>query len=209
MQKQGIFSFSTKVSFPYLPIFTHFADHPVTSGLETVLMQFASPIEFTGDSALHYQPLIFSSEKSGTQNVPLYFNIEKKWSDSDYPLHSLVAAALIEGKIVGQNNSKMIVIGDGDFAVNGQGQQAQQLTPDNVNLMVNSIDWLSDDSGLINLRTRGVTSRMLEQVSDTRKNFLKWLNVLLPVLLIIGYGLLRTQKNRIVREKRRNENYNR
>ncbi|MCW8799406.1 MAG: Gldg family protein, partial [Desulfobacter sp.] len=200
MQKQGIFSFSTQVKFPYLPIFTHFADHPVTSGLETVLMQFASPIEFTGDSTLHYQPLIFSSEKSGTQNVPVYFNIEKKWSDSDFPLHILVAAALVEGKIVGQSDSKMIVIGDGDFAVNGQGQQAQQLTPDNVNLLVNSIDWLSDDSGLINLRTRGVTSRTLEQVSDARKNFLKWLNVLLPVLLIIGYGLLRTQKNRMVRE---------
>ncbi len=208
MQKQGIFSFSTQVSFPYLPVFTHFADHPVTSGLETVLMQFASPVEFTGDSALHYEPLIFSSEKSGTQNVPLYFNIEKKWSDSDYPLHNVVAGALLEGKIVGQNNSKMIIIGDGNFAVNGQGQQAQQVAPDNVNLLVNSVDWLSDDSGLINLRTRGVTSRMLEQVTDARKSLLKWLNVLLPVLLIIGYGFLRTQKNRIIREKRRSENYN-
>ncbi len=208
MQKQGVFSFSTQVSFPYLPVFTHFADHPVTSGLETVLMQFASPVEFTGDSALHYEPLIFSSEKSGTQNVPLYFNIEKKWSDSDYPLHNVVAGALLEGKIVGQNNSKMIIIGDGNFAVNGQGQQAQQVAPDNVNLLVNSVDWLSDDSGLINLRTRGVTSRMLEQVTDARKSLLKWLNVLLPVLLIIGYGFLRTQKNRIIREKRRSENYN-
>ncbi len=158
---------------------------------------------------MHYQPLIFSSEKSGTQGVPLYFNIEKKWTDSDFPLHDLVAGALLEGKIVGQNDSKMIVIGDGDFAVNGQGQQAQQLAPDNVNLLVNSIDWLSDDSGLIDLRTRGVTSRTLEQISDARKNFLKWLNVLLPVLLIIGYGLLRMQKNRMVRDKRRNENYNR
>ncbi len=208
MQKQGIFSFSTQVSFPYLPVFTHFADHPVTSGLETVLMQFASPVEFTGDSALHYEPLIFSSEKSGTQNVPLYFNIEKKWSDSDYPLHNVVAGALLEGKIVGQNNSKMIIIGDGNFAVNGQGQQAQQVAPDNVNLLVNSVDWLSDDSGLIDLRTRGVTSRMLEQVTDARKSLLKWLNVLLPVLLIIGYGFLRTQRNRIIREKRRSENYN-
>ena len=209
MQKQGVFSFSTRVSFPYLPIFTHLADHPVTSGLETVLMQFASPVKFTGDSTLHYQPLIFSSEKSGTQSVPLYFNIEKEWADSDFPLHDLVAGALVEGKIVGANDSKMIVIGDGDFAVNGQGQQAQQVAPDNVNLLVNSIDWLSDDSGLINLRTRGVTSRTLEQVSDARKNLLKWLNVLLPILLIIGYGLLRMQRNRMVRDKRRNENYNR
>jgi gliding-associated putative ABC transporter substrate-binding component GldG len=209
VQKQGFFSFSSQVSFPYLPIFTHFADHPVTSGLETVIMQFASSLTFTGDSTISYTPLVFSSEKSGAQNVPLYFNIQKEWDDSDFPMKNIVAAAVFEGKLAGQNDAKMVVISDGDFAVNGQGQQAQQLAPDNVNLLVNSIDWLSDDTGLIELRTRGVTSRMLDQVEDGKKNFLKWLNVLLPVILIIGYGLLRAQHNRIVREKRRNEDYNR
>ncbi len=208
VQQQGFFSFSSQVAFPYLPVFTHFADHPVTSGLETVIMQFASPLTFTGDTTISYTPLVFSSEKSGTQNAPLYFNIQKEWGDSDYPMKNIVAAAVLEGKLSGANDSKMIVIGDGDFAVNGQGQQAQQLSPDNVNLLVNSIDWLSDDTGLIELRTRGITSRMLEQIEDGRKNFLKWLNMLLPVILIIGYGVLRAQRNRIVREKRKNEGYN-
>lgn len=209
VQQQGMFSFSTQVQFPYLPIFTHFADHPVTKGLETVIMQFASPVEYTGDTTLHFTPLMMSSDKSGTQNVPVYFNIQKKWGDSDFPMKNIVAAGVLEGKIVGQNDSKMIVIGDGNFPVNGQGQQRQQLAPDNVNLLVNSVDWLSDDTGLIELRTRGITSRMLDQIDDGKKNFLKWLNVLLPVLLIIIYGIIRSQRNRIIRDKRRNENYNR
>ena len=209
VQQQGSFSFSTQVSFPYLPVLTNFADHPVTSGLETVVMQFASPVSYTGDTTLHFTPLVFSSEKSGTQSVPLYFNIQKNWTDSDFPMKNIVAAGLLEGKIAGQNNSKMVVIGDGNFAVNGQGQQAQQQSPDNINLLVNAVDWMSDDTGLIELRTRGITSRMLEQIEDGKKNFLKWLNVLLPVLLIIAYGIIRSQRNRLIREKRRSENYNR
>jgi len=123
-------------------------------------------------------------------------------------MENIVAAAVLEGNIYGSNSSKLVVVGDGDFAVNGQGQQAQQLSPDNVNLLVNSVDWLSDDTGLIELRTRGVTSRLLEQVEEGRKNFLKWLNVILPVFLIIIYGIFRIQRNRIIREKRRLENYN-
>lgn len=208
-QQQGVFSFTTQVAFPYLPTFTNFADHPITSGLETVIMQFASSVSYTGDSTLNFTPLVFSSEKSGTQSVPLYFNIQKKWNDNDFPMKNVIAAGILEGKIAGQNDAKLVVIGDGDFAINGQGQQARQLSPDNVNLLVNTIDWLSDDTGLIELRTRGITSRMLDQVEDSQKNFLKWLNVILPILLIILYGVIRSQRNRLVREKRRNADYNR
>lgn len=209
VQQQGAFSFSTQVSFPYLPIFNNFADHPVTSGLETVLMQFASSISYTGDSSLHFTPLVLSSEKSGTQSVPMYFNIQKKWTDNDFPMKNIVVAGVLEGKIAGTNKAKLVIVGDGNFVVNGQGQQAQQQSPDNINLLVNSVDWLSDDTGLIELRTRGITSRLLDQIDDGKKNFWKWLNVLLPVLLIIAYGIIRSQRNRLVREKRRNENYNR
>ncbi len=208
VQRQGVFQFTSQVTFPYLPIFTHFADHPVTKGLETVIMQFASSIDYTGDTTLHFTPLVMSSEKSNVQNTPVYFNIEKKWSDADFPRKNIVAGAVLEGKINGGNGAKLIVFGDGDFPVNGQGQQAKQISPDNVNLFVNAIDWLSDDTGLIGLRTRGVTSRMLDQIDDGKKNFLKWLNMILPVLLIVIYGLFRMQRNRVISHKRRNEDYN-
>lgn len=209
VQKQGMFQFTSQVSFPYLPIFTHFANHPITSGLETVIMQFASSLNYTGDTTLKYTPLVLSSEKSGTQSTPVYFNIQRKWSNNDFPMKDIVAAAVLEGKIAGNTPSKLVVFGDGDFAVNGSGQQAQQINPDNVNLLVNTIDWLSDDTGLIALRTRGITSRMLDQIEDSEKNFLKWLNFLLPLVLIVLYGILRAQKNRLLREKRRNPEFNR
>jgi gliding-associated putative ABC transporter substrate-binding component GldG len=208
-QQQGAFSFTTQLSFPYLPVASGFAEHPVTEGLEQVVFQFVSPLTYTGDTTLHFKPLVFSSTRSGTQMAPLYFQIQKSWGDSDFRLSQIPLAGVLEGKISGDNRARIIVFGDGDFAVNGTRNQSQQLQPDNVNLLVNSIDWLSDDTGLIELRTKGVTSRPLKQLEDGTKTLIKWLNFLVPILLIILYGLFRMNRNRRIREKRRNENYNR
>ncbi len=73
--------------------------------------------------------------------------------------------------------------------------------------MVNSIDFLSDDTGLIDLRTKGVTSRPLDQVEDGKKAFLKWLNFLLPIVLILVYGIFRMQQKRNLRVKRMEQGY--
>ena len=96
----------------------------------------------------------------------------------------------------------MVVFSDGDFAVNGEGQNAQQLSEDNVSLMSNAIDWLSDDTGLIELRTKGVSARPIDtSLEDSTKTLLKYLNFLLPIFLIIIYGVFRFQLKR----KKRNE----
>ncbi|HPB05722.1 MAG TPA: Gldg family protein [Prolixibacteraceae bacterium] len=206
-QQQGVFSITTQLSFPFLPLIKTFSDHPVSKGLETVLLQFASPIQYVGDTTMKYSPLAFSSEKSGLMSPPIVFDIQKKWGNTDFTSPKQVVAASFEGMLSGNEEAKMIVIGDGDFAINGQGQQARQLTPDNVNLMVNSIDWLSDDTGLIELRTKGVTNRPLDQIEDGKKTFLKYFNFLLPILLIIIYGLFRSRQNKIKEVKRMQEHF--
>ena len=88
----------------------------------------------------------------------------------------------------------MVVIASGNFAVNGEGQQQQAVNPDNVNLESNAIDWLSDDTGLIELRTKGITSRPLKQIDDTKRNLYKYGNVILPILLVIGIAIYRRQR---------------
>jgi ABC-type uncharacterized transport system involved in gliding motility auxiliary subunit len=107
----------------------------------------------------------------------------------------------------GNSDSKILLITDGDFAINGEGQRAQQLQPDNVNLMVNSIDYLSDDTGLIELRTKGVSSRPLDELEDGTKTTLKYLNFILPILLVIIYGFVRMQMKRNLKVKRMEEDY--
>lgn len=207
MQQQGYINIQSQVKFPFLPLINNFANHPATKGIETVMLQFASPIVFTGDTAMHFKPMAVSSDRSGNVVPPNYFDIQKRWVNQDFSRPNQVVAASLEGPIAGNRQAKMVVISDADFAVNGQGEQPKQLNPDNVNLMVNSIDWLSDDTGLIALRTKGVINRPLDQIEDGKKSFLKYLNFLLPLVLIIAYGLFRSQRNQIKRAKRMQEYY--
>jgi ABC-type uncharacterized transport system involved in gliding motility auxiliary subunit len=206
-QQQEMFNYTTQVPFYYIPIMSGFADHPITSGLEAVIMPFVSNLNYAGDTTKTFTPLVWTSEKSGTQPSPVYFDVSRQWDESDFPMEKLTVGGLIEGKISGNNLSRMIVFADGDFSVNGEGQQARNQSADNISLMVNSIDYLSDDTGLIELRTKGVTSRPLDELEDGKKTFLKYLNFLLPLLLVIIYGIFRIQFNRNVRMKRMEEGY--
>ncbi|MBI9071746.1 MAG: Gldg family protein [Melioribacteraceae bacterium] len=208
-QQQGMFVMNTPVNFPYLPIISNFADHPISGGLEAVILPFASPITIAPkDTTVSFIPLAMTSEQSDVESAPVFFNIQKEWKTSDFKMGSLPVAVAMEGKIVGDANSKMVVFGDGDFVVNGEGQQAQQQQPDNINLMANAIDWLSDDTGLIELRTKGVSARMLDAtLDDSTKTIIKYLNFLLPIIFIILYGVFRSQVKRKIRNKLKQTEY--
>ncbi len=203
-QQQGGFNMTTQVKFPYLPFVTNFNDHTVTKGLEQMVLQFASPIRYMGDSSRRYIPLATTSEKSGIQNLPVFFDVNKRWNETDFTDQHITVASILEGK-PGEGN--LLIISDGDFAVNGTGRRPRQLQPDNVSMMANGIDWLSDDTGLIGLRTKAVTSRPLDQLSEGKTLLLKWLNFLLPMVLVVIYGLIRVQRRRNQRVRRMEENY--
>jgi len=203
-QRQGFFTIQTPVQFPYLPIISNFAEHPITKGLEQVVLAFASPVRSAGKEGLNFTPIAFSSDKAGITQAPTYFDVSNKnWTQADFPLSNLTVAGVLEGNIFGSMNSRIVVVGEGDFCISGQRGQS----PDNVNLMVNSIDWLSDDTGLIELRTKGVVSRPIDEIEDGKRTTLKYLNFLLPIILVIVYGVIRIQRARSRRMKRMTENY--
>ncbi len=205
--QQGPFVVTQQIQFPYFPLITNFEDHPISSGLEQVVFQFVSSINYSGDTSLVFTPLIKTSENSGTQPSTTYFNLQKEWTENDFPLSNLTLAAALEGSINNSVNTKLVVVGDGSFPVGGGEGRQNQINPDNVSLMVNSIDWLSDDTGLIDLRTKGVTNRPLDELEDSKRTFLKYLNFLLPILLIVIYGIFRTQRRQTLRIKRMEEGY--
>lgn len=208
-QQQGGFSFSTPISFPYIPIITNFTEHPITEGLENVVMPFVSPIKLSVvDTSISVIPLALTSDKTGIQNAPLYFDVSKDWGAADFGMSALPIAVVLERKLSGNTKSRLIVFSDGDFIINGAGQRPQQLQPDNVNLMANSIDWLSDDTGLVELRTKGVSARPIDPtLEDGTKLVIKYLNFLLPIILIIVYGIYRYQVNLRKKNKLMSESY--
>lgn len=207
-QQFGAFTIQANISFPYVPVIGTFADHPVTAGLESVMLEFPSELKFTGDSTKKFTPLAFSSDMSATLPAPQFFDINKEWREADFTQKNIAVAASVEGNLAGNTFSRIVIISDGDFAINAYPQQQQRrLQPDNVNLLANAIDWLSDDTGLIELRTKGAVSRPLLELDDRTKTILKYVNFLLPVVLVIIYGVVRAQRNRLIRQKRMNENF--
>jgi gliding-associated putative ABC transporter substrate-binding component GldG len=194
----------SSIAIPYIPRIHQFSDHPLTEGLEEVILPFASTLDYMGDSSLTFTPILFSSELSGTQSTPAWFDFQRRWTRADFPLQNQVLGGILEGPIAGGAPARMVVIGDGDFAVN---ENRQQVNPDNVNLLVNSIDWLSDDTGLIQLRTKNVSSRPIRQMEDSTRTLIKWLNFLLPILLVLVYGVIRYQYRKNQRIARMEANF--
>ena len=205
VQQQGFVNF-IPITLPFYATLTNFSEHPVAGGLEAIQFQFISTINYSGDSNVTFTPLIRSSEYSSTESAGSYIELTKEYSEADFPLSNMVVAAAFEGPIGGSINNKMVVIGDADFPVS-EGQQQQQDNPDSRGLLVNAVDWLSDDTGLIALRTQGATMRPIKEMEDSRKNFLKYFNFGFPLLLAIGYGIFRFQRNRIRSLKRREVGY--
>ncbi|MDE5612744.1 MAG: ABC transporter, partial [Odoribacter sp.] len=73
-----------------------------------------------------------------------------------------------------------------------------------IKFAVNSIEWLADNSGLIQLRNKFTTFSFLEPINDHTKEFLKYLNFLLPILLVISGALVHyriRQRKRINRSR--------
>jgi gliding-associated putative ABC transporter substrate-binding component GldG len=207
-QQQGFFRYQSSVSFPYLPIISNFADHPITKGIEAVVMEFASSIEYNQiDTSSTFTPLAFTSKKSNKYDAPLYFEIQKQWKTSDFTEESIVVGGVLENKNKNGTTSRICLFSDGDFSVGGKGQDQKRVPDDNVNLLINSIDWMTDDTGLIDLRTKGIKYRPIDELEDSEKTFLKYLNFLLPIILVLLYGLLRLQANKLKRVNIMSENY--
>ena len=101
--------------------------------------------------------------------------------------------------------TKMVVIGDGDVIRNhvrkatgevyplGYDRYTNQMYGNKV-FLLNAIDYLLDDGGLINVRSKQITLRMLDG-KKVQENRLRWqlLNLALPVVLLLAFGLIRNQ----------------
>jgi gliding-associated putative ABC transporter substrate-binding component GldG len=99
--------------------------------------------------------------------------------------------------------TKMIVVADGDMIANdvrmsprgpmitalGYDKYTRQ-TFGNKEFVVNAIDYLTDESGLMALRAKEFRLRILDK-ARIRDERLKWqlINTVLPVLLVIGFGI--------------------
>lgn len=99
--------------------------------------------------------------------------------------------------------TKMVVIGDAGLIANKvnysrQPPQIQELGYDRVSkqtfgnkeFLLNTIYYLNDETGIMQLRNRTVQLRLLDKVKlREEKGFWQWLNVLAPLVIVLLFGL--------------------
>ena len=99
----------------------------------------------------------------------------------------------------GGNNSAIIAITDADFV---KDDIVTSSPTDNIKFAVNAIEWLADNSGLIQLRNKFTTFSLLEPIDSNLREALKYLNFSLPILLIAAAALWRYRRQRHKRLER-------
>lgn len=99
-------------------------------------------------------------------------------------------------------NTKMIVVSDGDIIRNDIDYRSQKKLPlgydkytnqtyGNKNFILNCMNYLCDDSGLIGVRARELTLRLLDK-KKLKNERLKWqlINTGVPLLLLLVFGVI-------------------
>ena len=187
----------TAVEYPFFPLVRTFAKNEIiVSGLEQIRSMFPSEIyNDTTSSAMNlvFSPLLFTSDRSGSMEQ--FFSLS--------PVENPAFNTLNEkGKIIGaksliynSNDSLMnqiILIGDSQFFSDDVGGGI----PENTDLVLNAVDYLMGDDELVSLRSRKITTRPLEKITDRSRKSWKWANRIVPVILILFLGLLILRKDK-------------
>jgi len=86
-----------------------------------------------------------------------------------------------------EKESRLIVLANSTFINDNNLKRF----PDNLAFFLNSVDYLTLDSDLINIRAKTITDRPLAKISDTTKTWIKIINIGLIPLIIIVIGVIR------------------
>ncbi|MBF8296602.1 MAG: ABC-type uncharacterized transport system [Bacteroidetes bacterium] len=205
MQQQGTFTFQSQVPFPYIPIASSFnTNNPIVKDLQGVVFHFASSLDTSGAVArgLKSEVLVRSSKHSGRQTGMFVIDPFQRYTGTDLAEDGIPLAAIVEGSfkscfvgkqpaaaIVASPETRIIVVGDGDFMKDEMLGNRGNLT-----FFANIIDYLADDAGLITIRSKNVAAPPLDQISDGTKKLLKYTNLIGPPVLIVAYGLFRWRR---------------
>ncbi|APZ47891.1 gliding motility-associated ABC transporter substrate-binding protein GldG [Polaribacter reichenbachii] len=203
----------------YHPLVSANPNHSITKNVAPVRLQFANQID-TLKNNIKKIPLLMSSpltQKVGTPTIIELQSIADEPQEKDYISGNQLFGVLLEGdfksayknrvkpfetKLFKANaiNNKMIVIADGDVGKNQllKGQPTDLSTDKwtnqqfgNKDFLINAVDYLLDDSGLINLRNKTLQIRMLDkQKAFKERTFWQFLNVVLPLILLVLFGFV-------------------
>ncbi len=182
---------------PAVPLVADYGDHPITKELGNVMSFFptAQNVKQVSSSAGYQTTRLFSTSRQSWAESKLEggggevsFN---EGEDERGPLDlgavatKSVAGPPASGGAEKQPNkeSRMVVIGDSDFASNGYARAAS-----NLDVMLNSVSWLAEDTDLIAVRPKEAENRMVN-LSFQQSKLIFWGTVILLPLATLFAGI--------------------
>ena len=221
--EQGSASQYQEFNWKFAPQVYPISPHPIVKNLGGIKFDFANPIDTLKNGikkTILLQSSPYSKKIGAPVEVNLN-SVSEETSPSDYlnkgniPLSVLLEGpfhSMFENRVLpfeqksfearGKEN-KMIVISDGDLIRNqldknfqpvelGYDQRSGNLY-DNKDFLMNCVNYLLDDNGLINIRSKDLDLPLLdkEKVYE-RYTSIQFLTIGLPILILLLFGFLFT-----------------
>ena len=221
--QQGSSTQYTQYLWKYSPLIFPDFEHPITKNIEKIKFEFANPIEILKNDISKTVLLSSSklSRPVGTPVEVSLTSVTEEPNPGEYANKGkMPVAVLLEGKFHSMyenrvlpfddktfattgKSSKMIVVSDADVAKNQLDKNFQPLELGydkwtsvlygNKDFMMNCVNYLLDDNGLINIRSKDVSLPMLD-VEKVQENYTssQILTVGLPIVILALFGVLFT-----------------
>jgi len=193
-QQMGFIRMNVPMEYPFLPIIRTFnEDELIVNGLEQIHLFFPSEIQIDtvfSDKIAGVVNLFSSSNRSGVMTGRFSLNPDPKTNPLLRNLDQSGKILCAASKLV--SGGELILISDSRFLADDGGMSI----PENLIFLMNTVDYLSGDKELISLRSREITNRPLDELEDNSRRRWKWANILLPSLIIVGFGFMRIKQGK-------------
>lgn len=220
--RQGFFLVTNIVKYPFFVLTQDFnRNHPTIREVYSLTLPFVSPIEISTTTELNITPIIYSSKLSWAKKENSYISIypfQRYEITKDDLKGPFVIAISAKGKFIssfdkdieipkdkekkkdvlklikkGEKESLLYLITTSKFI------NQDNLNPENIQYFINILNYISQDEALLSIRAKKAGFIPLKEIKDTYKTLIKYLNIFLPVIILIAFGFYRwrTQKNHI------------
>lgn len=202
----------------YSPMVASLNNHPINNSLNVVKLEFANSID-TLSNGIDKTILLQSSNQSRAVGVPRNYSLDEFDNPanlSEFSGEPKMLGVLLEGQfnsaysnrvkpfipdaMVEKNQypNKMIIISDGDIInytyankkplVGGIDPWTKQLYS-NRNFLLNCVNYLVQDNGLINIRSKEIYISLLDkQKSYEQKTWWQLVNIGVPIVTLLLFG---------------------